>query len=341
MAIINTSRFITLEHYISQEKSKHPGATGEFTYLLHDLGLAIRTISREVRRAGISDILGMTDSTNVHGEQVKKLDVFANEAIIRAMDHGGHLCLMASEENEEPIQIPEKFDKGKYVLVFDPLDGSSNIDINATIGTVWGLYKRLKPSSTESGTVEDLLQPGYKQVAAGYALYGSSTVLVYTTGQGVNMFTYDPTIGEFILINENVQIPKKASFYSVNEGNAGKFPDGIKKYLRDIKESSKELQRPYKLRYIGTGVADVHRTILYGGLFMYPQDNSHPNGKLRLVYEANPLAMIVEQAGGKASNGKERILKITPENIHQRTPLFMGSTDNVKEIERYLAEDLD
>ena len=202
MAIIKTSRFVTLEHYISQEENKHPGATGEFTYLLHDLGLAIRTISREVRRAGISDILGMTDDTNVHGEQVKKLDVFANESIIKAMDHGGHLCVMASEENEEPIAIPDGFNRGKYVLVFDPLDGSSNIDINATIGTIWGLYKRVDGRSTKPGKIEDLIQPGYKQVAAGYALYGSSMVLVYTTGQGVNMFTYDPTIGEFILINE-------------------------------------------------------------------------------------------------------------------------------------------
>ena len=252
MAIINTSRFITLEHHIAQEENKHPGATGEFTYLLHDLGLAIRTISREVRRAGISDVLGMSGDTNVHGEQVKKLDVFANEAIIKAMDHGGHLCVMASEENEEPIRIPDNFKKGKYVLVFDPLDGSSNIDTNVTIGTIWGLYKRLDPNSESCGSVEDLIQPGYKQVAAGYALYGSSTVMVYTTGQGVNMFTYDPTIGEFILINENVKIPDHSSFYSVNEGNSHGFPEGLQNYLNHIKQPSKENGTPYKCRYIGT-----------------------------------------------------------------------------------------
>lgn len=337
MSFFNTTRFITLEHYISSEKDKHPGATGEFTYLLHDLALAIRIISREVRRAGLNDIIGMAGDTNVHGEQVKKLDVYANEAIIKSMDHGGHLCVMASEENEKPIPIPKEFEKGKYILVFDPLDGSSNIDINVTIGTIFGLYRR---TDENSDLDSELLQPGYKQVAAGYALYGSSTVFVYTTGQGVNMFTYDPTIGEFILFNENVQIPKRASYYSLNEGYYNFYSDELKQYLQYIKQDDKEKDMPYKLRYIGTGVADFHRTLLYGGVFMYPQDIKNPNGKLRLVYEANPLAFLAEQAGGKASDGKNRILDLVPENIHQRVPLFVGSKDNVTEIEKFLKGEL-
>ena len=337
MPQFNASRFITLEHYISTEENKHPGATGEFTYLLHDLALAVRIISREVRRAGLNDIIGMAGSENVHGEQVKKLDVFANETIIKSMDHGKHLCIMASEENEKPIQIPKEFDKGKYILVFDPLDGSSNIDVNVTIGTVFGLYKMTEPDSDLDG---DLLQPGYKQVAAAYALYGSSTVFVYTTGQGVNMFTYDPTIGEFILFHENVKIPQKASYYSLNEGYYNFYSDELKSYLQYIKQDKKEEGMPYKLRYIGTGIADFHRTLIYGGVFMYPSDKKNPNGKLRLVYEANPLAFLAEQAGGRASDGKNRILEIEPKQIHQRTPLFVGSKENIIEIEKFLSGEL-
>lgn len=337
MALINTTRFITLEHYISMEKDKHPGSTGEFTYLLHDLALAIRRITREVRRAGISDILGMDGSTNVHGESVKKLDVYANEMIIKSMDHGGHLCVMASEENEEPIPIPEKYQKGKYVLLFDPLDGSSNIDVNVTVGTIFSLYKRKKVRETTDGDESDLTQAGYKQIAAGYALYGSSTVFVYTTGQGVFMFTYDPTIGEFILINENLKIPKRGQYYSINEGNFNRYDSKLQAYLTYLKEDSKDKSRPYKLRYIGTGVADLHRTLLYGGIFMYPADKKNKNGKLRLCYEANPMAMIVEQAGGRATDGKNRILDLKPETIHQRVPLYIGSEDDVREAEAFLA----
>jgi fructose-1,6-bisphosphatase I len=342
MSFFNTNRFITLEHYISYEKDKHPGATGEFTYLLHDLALAIRIISREVRRAGLNDIIGMAGDVNVHGEQVKKLDVYANDVIIKSMDHGGHLCVMASEENELPIQIPDKFEKGKYVLVFDPLDGSSNIDINVTIGTIFGLYK--KEDNTDVNNQNSLnsllIQPGYKQVAAGYALYGSSTVFVYTTGQGVNMFTYDPTIGEFILFHENVKIPQKSAYYSINEGYYNLYSKEIQQYLRYIKQDDKTKAMPYKLRYIGTGVADFHRTLLYGGIFMYPADNKNPNGKLRLVYEANPLAMLAEQAGGRASDGKNRILNLQPKSIHQRVPLFVGSRDNVIEVEKFISGEL-
>lgn len=329
-------KLITLENYITKEENKHPGASGEFTSLMHDLALAVRIISREVRRAGLNDILGLTDDTNVHGEQVKKLDEYANEVIIRSMNHTGRLAVMASEENEEIIQIPDKYEKGNYVLVFDPLDGSSNIEIDITIGTIFGLYKRLDPDSCENCSNKDVIQAGYKQIGAGYALYGSSTVLVYSTGNGVNLFTYDPTIGEFILTIEGLSIPKKGNCYSVNEGNYSKWNSNFKKYIDYLKEESDDGQRPYGLRYIGTGVADFHRTLLKGGIFIYPEDSKSPNGKLRLVYEANPLAYIVEQAGGKASDGKRRILDIEPESVHQRVPLYIGSTEDVNECEAFL-----
>jgi len=336
MAVINIKKLITLEHFIAKEENKHPGASGEFTFLLHDLTLAMRIIAREVRRAGLNDILGMTNSINVHGEQVKKLDEYSNEVIIRTMDHGGHLCIMASEENDEPIEIPKNYKKGKYVLVFDPLDGSSNIDINATIGTIWGLYKRIDQSSDGDGNVEDILQAGYNQVASGYTLYGSSTVLVYTTGSGVNMFTYDPTLGEFLLNNENVKIPKRGVYYSTNEGNYNFYSENLKKYIDFLKTPNEDGTKPYSSRYIGTCVADIHRTLLNGGIFMYPEDSKHPNGKLRLVYEASPLSFIIEQAGGKAIDGKKRILEIKPENIHQRVPLYIGSKDDINELMSFI-----
>ncbi|TNE32523.1 class 1 fructose-bisphosphatase [bacterium] len=334
--MIKVSRFITLDNFITKQENFHPGASGLFTSFMHDLTFAVRLISKEVRRAGINDIIGLTDTFNVHGEQVKKLDAVANEIIIKSMNHTGKLAVMASEENEELIQIPSKYEKGKYVLVFDPLDGSSNIDVNVTIGTIFGLYKRISDSNGDCG-VEDVLQPGYKQIAAGYALYGSSTVFVYTTGNGVNAFTFDPTVGEFILTYEKITIPERGKCYSVNEGNSYKWSPEFKKYINYLKEKSEDGNRPYSSRYIGSGVADIHRTLLYGGIFAYPADLSNPQGKLRLVYECNPLAMLVEQAGGKATNGKERILDLKPTNIHQRSPLFLGSKYDVEECEAFLS----
>lgn len=336
MAIINVSQLITLEHYIAKQEYKHPGATGEFTHLLHDLSFAIKIVSRDVRRAGLNDILGLANKENVHGEEVKKLDEFADEIIIKTMERSGRLCLLASEENEDIILPKKKFGYGKYLVVFDPLDGSSNIDVNVTIGTIFSFYKRIDESSREEGTQEDVLQPGYKQVASGYALYGSSTVFVYTTGHGVNVFTYDPTVGEFLLTNENIKIPKKGKYYSTNEGYYNRWSSNLQKYFEYIKLHDPETMRPYMSRYIGTGVADIHRTLIYGGLYLYPEDSKMPQGKLRLVYEANPLAMLIEQAGGRATDGKRRILDIIPQELHQRTPLYIGSEENVIEVEQFI-----
>ncbi len=327
-------KLVTIERHIAENQAMSPEASGEFSRLLRDLTLAIRIIAREVRRAGLADILGITEATNVSGDVVRKLDVFAHDTIVRAMDHGGHLCIMASEEAEELIRIPDPYERGKYVLIFDPLDGSSNIDVNVTIGTIFSVYRRVSDSG--DGTLEDVLQPGYKQVAAGYACYGSSTVLVYTTGNGVDIFTYDPTVGEFFLTHEKVQIPKRGKYYSINEGNAAYWSPELQRYVQYLKTPSEDKQRPYKLRYVGTAVADVHRTLLYGGIFMYPGDKKSPKGKLRLIYEANPIAMLIEQAGGRATDGERRILEIQPIEVHQRTPLFVGSPEDVLEAEAFL-----
>ena len=331
------TQFMTLARYIIEEEKKHPEATGELSNLLHDLSLATKIISLEVNKAGLVDILGFTGNHNVHGEDVKKLDIYAHEMMVRAMDHGGHLCVMASEEEEDIIPIPTQFHAGKYVLLFDPLDGSSNIDANVSIGTIFSIYKRVTEDGGP-GTIEDLLQPGVKQVAAGYVIYGSSTMLVYTAGNGVHGFTLDPAFGEYILSHPNIQIPKKGKIYSINEGNYLYWHPGLKKYIKYLQQEDKESERPYSSRYIGSMVADIHRNLLYGGIFMYPADSRHPNGKLRLMYECNPMAFIVEQAGGRASDGKQRIMEIQPKAVHQRVPVFIGSEEDVKTVEKFMAE---
>jgi fructose-1,6-bisphosphatase I len=307
----------------------HPGATGEFTSILHDLTFAFRIISREVRRAGLNDILGLTDNINVHGENVRKLDEYANEVIIRSMDHGGHLCAMASEEEKDIIRIPEEFKKGKYILVFDPLDGSSNIDVNITIGTIFSLYKRKDPASRKDGAEADVLQPGIKQVAAGYTLYGSSTLMCYTTGNGVNIFTYDPTLGEFLLTFEDLKIPESGPYFSCNMGNFENWAPDVQSYIKKVQSGGNRQGKNYSLRYVASGVADIHRTLHYGGIYLYPADTKMPEGKFRLVYEANALSMIVEQAGGMSTDGKMRILEKKPRDVHQRTPLIIGSRGEV------------
>lgn len=327
-------KVITIERHIIEEERSHPGASGDFSALLRDLTLAVKVIYREVSKAGLVNILGLVGRENVHGEQVKKLDVFADERIYQAMDHGGHLCVMASEEHEDVLHIPDKYPNGRYVLLYDPLDGSSNIDANVSIGTIFSVFRRVTPSGP--GTIDDCLQPGYKQVAAGYIVYGSSTMFVYTTGDGVHGFTLDPSIGEFLLSHENIRIPQRGKIYSVNEGNYRWWHDGMKKYVKYLQEEDKATHRPYSGRYIGSMVADVHRTLLYGGIFMYPGDKRNPNGKLRLMYEANPISFIIEQAGGRASTGTDRILDVRPESLHQRVPMFVGSEEDVSVCEEFL-----
>lgn len=338
---MSSPAYTIARHLVDQEKH-FPQATGEFTRLLWDLTIAFKVISNEVNKAGLVQILGLTGEENVHGEQVRKLDVFAHRTIFKAMDHGGHLCLMASEECPEIMPIPERFKKGKYVLVYDPLDGSSNIDVNVSIGSIFSILR--KKSAGSDGTLEDCLQPGTEQVAAGYVIYGSSTMLVYTTGQGVHGFTLDPSIGEFLLSHPNIQIPARGSVYSVNEGNFYSWDTGTQSYIQSLKTSATTNGKPYTLRYIGSLVADFHRNLLLGGIFLYPASRSSGGEckpKLRLLYEANPLAFIVEQAGGKASTGHKRILDIQPTSLHQRIPLAIGSRADVELYEKFLQENQD
>jgi fructose-1,6-bisphosphatase I len=325
---------ITLSQFILQEEHRHPGATGEFTDLLHDIELAAKMINREVVRAGLVDMLGYTGGENVHGEKVQKLDRFAHETIYRVLGATGQLAVMASEEDEDVIPVPSGAPVGKYVVNFDPLDGSSNINANVNIGTIFSVLPRVTREG--SGTLEDCLQAGRQQLCAGYVMYGSSTMLVYTTGQGVHGFTFEPSIGEFLLSNRDIRTPTRGHIYSVNEGNYFKWDDGVKRYVDWVKMEDSATGRPYTARYVGSLVADFHRNLLYGGIYLYPGDRKSPNGKLRVLYEGAPLAFIAEQAGGAASDGHRRILDIEPTHLHQRTPLFLGSAQDVKECETFV-----
>ena len=325
----------TLGQFIIEKQTDFPYAKGELSRLLRDIGIACKIVNREVNKAGLADIIGEAGETNVQGEQVKKLDVFANEQLIAALSVGGECCAMASEENEEIIPIDNHQSvNARYVVAFDPLDGSSNIDANVSVGTIFSIYRRI--SLNGCGTVEDFLQSGVEQVAAGYVIYGSSTMMVYTTGKGVNGFTLDPSIGEFCLSHPNMRIPKSGKIYSINEGNYVHFPDGVKKFIKWCQEEDKASHRPYSSRYIGSAVADIHRNLLYGGIFIYPTTSTSPKGKLRLLYECNPLAFIIEQAGGKATDGFRRVLELETKSLHQRTPLFIGSTDIVERAEEFM-----
>jgi fructose-1,6-bisphosphatase I len=329
---MSETHIVTIERHIIEQERSHPEAQWAFSNILTDMALAAKVISREVNMAGLMDILGGTGSRNVQGEDVQKLDEFAQDVIYRAMDHTGYLCCMVSEECEDFIPIPEKFPAGEYVLVFDPLDGSSNIDVNVSIGTIFAIYKKV--SGEERGSLADCLQPGRQQLAAGYVVYGSSTMLVYTTGNGVHGFTLDPSIGEFLRSHHDIRIPEPpAHYYSTNEAYSERWSPGMKGFVDDLKKES------FSSRYIGSLVADFHRTLLTGGIFMYPADARNPSGKLRLLYEGFPLAMIAEHAGGRASDGRRDILDIPPENLHQRTPLFLGSSDLVTRAEEALARD--
>ncbi len=328
---------VTLERHIIEEERSHPEATGAFSNVLHSLTLAAKIISREVNKAGIVDILGGTGTTNVQGERVQKLDLYAQDVIYTAVDHTGTLCCMVSEESEDILPIPAEFPKGDYVLIFDPLDGSSNIDVNVSIGTIFSVHKKI--SGGEDGTLDDCLQAGCRQLAAGYVLYGSSTMLVYTSGNGVHGFTLDPSIGEFLLSHRNIMIPVPPSLtYSINEAYYPRWSKRQQRLMQHLKGLDGESSASFSSRYIGSLVADFHRTLLKGGIFMYPADTKGPQGKLRLLYEAAPMGMICEQAGGRASDGQNRILDLTPETLHQRTPLYIGSSEIVAMAERFLAE---
>lgn len=328
----------TLGQFIIERQAEFPYSKGELSRLLRDIGIAAKIVNREVNKAGLVDILGEVGETNVQGESVKKLDTFANEQFISALSSGGECCAIASEENEEFIPIDNVVSQNaKYVVCIDPLDGSSNIDVNVSIGTIFSIYRR-KSAPNGPGCIEDFLQKGTEQVAAGYVIYGSSTMLVYTTGNGVNGFTLDPSIGEFCLSHPDMKAPKMGEIYSINQGNFVHFPLGVKEYIKYCQELDKATNRPYTLRYIGSLVADFHRNLIKGGIYIYPPTYKSPNGKLRLLYECNPLAFLAEQAGSKATDGFNRILEIEPTDIHQRVPLFIGSTDMVEKAEEYMSK---
>ncbi|MEX0994441.1 MAG: class 1 fructose-bisphosphatase [Balneolaceae bacterium] len=330
---IKSKKLITLEEYIIQGQNRFPGATGELSQLLRDIGLAAKIISREVNKAGITNILGIEGSTNVHGEDVKKLDLFADQQLISALDRSMITCMVISEENDGIVRL--KSDAGKYIVYMDPLDGSSNIDVNVSVGSIFSIY--IRPQNHEKELSEkDALQPGNRQVAAGYVLYGSSTLMAYTTGLGVSTFTLDPGIGEFILSEHDVRIPDYGTIYSVNEGSYNTWPTGVKKYIKYCQKHDPKTGRPYTTRYIGSMVADIHRTLIKGGIFMYPNNSKYPNGKLRLMYECNPVSFIIEQAGGMGIDGKKRILDIVPKSIHENCPLYIGSKENVLKLKEIL-----
>jgi fructose-1,6-bisphosphatase I len=326
----------TLGQFIIEKQADFPYAKGELSRLLRDIGIAAKIVNREVNKAGLADILGENGTTNVQGEGQKKLDVYANEQFISALKHGGECCIVASEENEDLIFLDTDISQdAKYIVAIDPLDGSSNIDVNVGIGTIFSIYRR--KTITGRATMEDVLQKGTEQVAAGYVIYGSSTMLVYTTGKGVNGFTLDPSIGEFCLSHPDMKIPKDGVIYSINEGYYAHFPDGVKKYIKYCQVEDDKTHRPYTSRYIGSMVADLHRNMIKGGIFIYPITSQAPKGKLRLVYECNPMAFIIEQAGGRASNGYERILELDVKELHQRTAIFIGSENMVLKAEEMMS----
>lgn len=328
----------TLGEFLVENQEKFPYATGELSQLLSSIRLASKVVNREINKAGLADILGHAGSENIQGENQMKLDVFANDTFIRTLRSMGEVCGVASEELEDYISFDDNMhSSSKYIVLIDPLDGSSNIDVNVSVGTIFSIYRRIsKPGNPADLT--DFLQPGNMQVAAGYIVYGSSTMLVFTTGHGVNGFTLDPSIGTYCLSHPNMKIPEKGKIYSINEGNYVHFPSGVKKYLKFCQALDIQSDRPYTSRYIGSLVCDLHRNILKGGIYIYPTGTLSPNGKLRLLYECNPLAFIVEQAGGRATNGEQRILDIKPTELHQRVPYFAGSTAMVLEAESFLAE---
>ncbi|MEE8251293.1 MAG: class 1 fructose-bisphosphatase [Gemmatimonadales bacterium] len=333
---MHSSGIVTIERFIIEQERLFEQATGQLTSVLYDIALATKIISGYVRRAGIVDVLGSVGKTNVQGEIQQKLDVIANETIKQTVVHTGRISVLASEEEEAPVLAKVGSGEGKYVLLFDPLDGSSNIDVNASIGTIFSIYRTL--STTGEAGLADCLQKGREQVAAGYVIYGSSTVMVYTTGHGVHCFTLDPNIGEFRLVNADIKTPPSGKYYSVNESNFTRWSKGYRQAVLDFKGATGDQSRHKNARYIGSLVADFHRNLLTGGVFMYPPDIKSPKGKLRLLYEANPLALIIEQADGAANDGSTPILDIAPTELHQRTPLIIGSAEDVEFVRKTIAE---
>jgi fructose-1,6-bisphosphatase I len=331
-----TRKLMTLDEFTIQQLRNFPAATGELSGLLRDIGLASKRVNVEVNKAGLVDILGDAGAVNVQGEDVKKLDVFANNQFINVMHHGIHCAGVGSEEIDDIVIFDDEIsNNSKYVMLMDPLDGSGNIDVNISIGTIFSVYRRVSEKGTPC-TMADFLQPGSRQIAAGYIIYGSSTMLVYATRRGVNGFTLDPAIGEFCLSHPNIRIPDRGRIYSVNEGNYYQYDDKVKQYVDSCRRKDKSSGGPYSLRYIGSMVADVHRNLLKGGIFMYPGTTEKPNGKLRLLYECNPMAFITEVAGGVATTGKQRILDVQPTELHQRSPLFIGSKSMMEDLESFL-----
>jgi len=325
----------TLGEFIIEKQIDFPYAAGELSRLINSIRLAAKVVNHEVNKAGLVDITGNAGNTNIQGEDQQKLDVFANEVFIQTLTDREIVCGIASEENDDFITISgqQNDHKNKYVVLMDPLDGSSNIDVNVSVGSIFSVYRRVTPIGTPV-LIEDFLQPGTQQVAAGYIIYGTSTMLVYTTGNGVNGFTLNPALGTYYLSHPNMQFPKDGHIYSINEGNYVQFPDGVKKYIKYCQED--ESDRPYTSRYIGSLVSDIHRNMIKGGIYLYPESTKNPKGKLRLLYECNPIAFIVEQAGGKASDGKNRIMELKPNELHQRIPFFCGSKNMVEKAESFM-----
>jgi fructose-1,6-bisphosphatase I len=326
----------TLNEFIIRRQANIPYAKGELSNLLHHIGIAAKVVHKKVNKAGLVDVLGEAGNVNIQGEHQQKLDVFADMQFTAALKDSGECCGIASEEDQEIITFEDELSlDGKYIVCMDPLDGSSNINVNVSIGTIFSIYRRISPRG-EKAQLIDFLQEGNKQIAAGYIIYGSSTMLVYTTGMGVNGFTLDTGIGEFCLSHPDIKTPQDGNIYSVNEGNYNNFSEGVKKYIKYCQDKDKETKRPYTARYIGSLVADFHRNLLKGGIFIYPQTAKAPKGKLRLLYECNPIAYIAEQAGGKATDGEQRILDLKPESLHQRVPFYTGSTKMVDKAEEFL-----
>jgi fructose-1,6-bisphosphatase I len=337
---MSESRIVTLNEVIIQRQSAFPYAKGELSRLLSHIGLAAKIVNNKINKAGLeTNIIGCSENINIQGEIQQKLDIFANETFTKAIQASGIVCGIVSEEEDEIVVFDDELSlEGKYVICMDPLDGSLNVDVNVSVGTIFSIYRRISPSG-QKVCIEDFLQPGKAQVAAGYVIYGSSTMLVYTTGLGVSGFTYDPSIGEFCLSHEKIVTPEFGKIYSVNEGNYVKFPEGVKKYIKHCQKDDSRTDRPYTSRYIGSLVADFHRNLLKGGIYIYPEMQGKPNGKLRLIYECNPIAFLAEEANGLATNGcGNRILDIKPTDIHQRAPLFTGSKNMVKKAEEFMKD---